>query len=61
MVVEREIYTDKEAAAFLRMSTITLWRERKARKISYRRCGGKLIYTREDLLSYLDRMKQPAA
>lgn len=56
----RYVYTDREAAEFLRMSQIKLWRERKAGKISFRRLGGQLAYTRHDLEAYLDRCLQPA-
>lgn len=54
------VYTDREAAKFLRMSQIKLWRERKAGRISFRRLGGQLAYTRNDLEAYLDRCLQPA-
>lgn len=54
------VLTDREAAQFLRMSQIKLWRERKAGKISFRRLGGQLAYTRDDLLTYLDRHLQSA-
>ena len=55
---DSEILTDKEAAEFLRMSQVTLWRERKAGLISFRRCSGKLGYTRKDLMDYLERAKR---
>ncbi len=41
-----ELFTDKEAARVLRMSQVTLWRERKEGKITFRRYAGKLFYTR---------------
>lgn len=49
------VFTDREAADFLRMSQVKLWRERKAGRISFRRLGGQLAYTRDDLEAYLDR------
>lgn len=60
VIAEREIYTDKEAANFLRVSQVTLWRERKKGKISFRRAASKIIYTRADLESYLDKNKREA-
>jgi len=54
----REIFTDKEASAYLRCSQVTLWRERKAGKISFRRIASKIFYTREDLESYIERAKR---
>jgi hypothetical protein len=56
----RQIFTDKEASAYLRISQITLWRLRKAGKICFHRAASKLIYTRGDLDSYLDSTKQKA-
>jgi len=55
---EKELYTDKEASEFLRISQVTLWRERKAGKISFRRLSSKIVYTREDLESYVERAKR---
>jgi hypothetical protein len=56
----REIFTDKEAAAYLRISQVTLWRERKAGRISFRRVASKIIYLTEDLEAYLERNKRDA-
>jgi hypothetical protein len=52
---EREIFTDKEASDYLRISQVTLWRERKAGKITFRRVSSKIVYLREDLEAYLNR------
>ena len=54
-IKEREIYTDKEASQYLRISQVTLWRERKAGKITFRRVASKIIYLKEDLEAYLSR------
>ncbi len=52
--IERQaIYTDREAAKYLRISQITLWRLRKAGKIRFRRAASKIIYTQADLEHYL--------
>lgn len=57
---EQEIYTDKEASQYLRVSQITLWRERKKGKISFRRVASKIVYLREDLENYLNQNKREA-
>ena len=56
----QEVFTEKEAAAFLRISAVTLWRERAKGKITFRRSASKLVYTREDLFDYLERNKREA-
>jgi len=56
----KEIFTSKEAGRFLNISTVTLWRERRAGKISFRRCASKVIFTREDIQEYLQRNKREA-
>ena len=57
---EQQIYTDKEASEYLRVSQVTLWRERKKGKISFRRVASKIIYLQEDLENYLNRNKREA-
>lgn len=57
---EKQIYTDKEASVYLRISQVTLWRERKKGKISFRRAASKIIYTQADLESYLESTKRNA-
>lgn len=59
MEKETKIYTEKEAARFLRISTVTLWRLRKAGKISFRRTP-KIIYTDCDLQTFLEVNKRIA-
>lgn len=56
----RQLYTDQEASAYLRISQITLWRLRKAGKISFHRMGSKIIYTSDDLENYLQSTKKEA-
>jgi hypothetical protein len=58
--MEKRIYTDKEASSFLRISQVTLWRERKAGKITFRRVASKIVYLQEDLENYLNRNKREA-
>ncbi|CAN5564151.1 hypothetical protein BH10ACI1_BH10ACI1_10850 [soil metagenome] len=60
MTGEKQIYTDKEASIFLRISQVTLWRERKAGRISFHRAASKIIYTSADLEEYLERTKRAA-
>lgn len=56
----RDIYTNKQACDLLDVSARTLWRERRARRISFRRVGGSIRYTATDLAEYLERCKQSA-
>ncbi len=57
---EKQIYTDKEASRYLRISQVTLWRERKKGKIDFRRVASKIVYLKEDLETYLNRNKREA-
>jgi predicted site-specific integrase-resolvase len=57
---EKQIYTDKEASNYLRISQVTLWRERKKGKIDFRRVASKIVYLKEDLETYLNRNKREA-
>lgn len=57
---EKQIYTDKEASDYLRISQVTLWRLRKTGKISFRRAASKIIYTQADLNNYLQITKREA-
>ncbi len=59
-IKRRQNFTDKEASDFLRISQVTLWRLRKAGKISFRRAASKIIYTQADLESYLESTKRNA-
>lgn len=59
--MEKEIYTDKEASQFLRLSQVSLWRLRKEGKITFRRVASKIVYLREDLDAYLERNKRQAS
>lgn len=49
------LFNDTEAAEYLRMSKVTLWRERSSGRLGFRRCAGRLVYTQRDLEEYLDR------
>ena len=56
----RKVFTTSEAASFLRISPITLWRERKKGKITFRRVASKIVYLQEDLENYLNQNKREA-
>ena len=60
VVTTRALYTEREACDYLRVSSVTLWRERKRGKISFRRVASKIIYLQEDLENYLNRNKREA-
>ena len=55
-----KLYTDREACEYLHTAPVTLWRERKHKRISFRRLGGKIFYASEDLAEFLERNKQSA-
>lgn len=57
----RRLFTNREAAEYLHMSEVSLWRERVAGRLTYRRCAGKLLYALEDLDMYLETVKNVAA
>lgn len=57
----RKLYTDREACSYLRCSSVTLWRERKAGHISYIRVGGKILYDQQSLDEYTARNRCQAA
>ncbi len=50
-----ELLTDKEAASFLRLSPLTLWRLRKRGELPFVRLATKLLYRRSDLLAFIER------
>ena len=58
--LNQKIFTDREAAEYLRIGQTTLWRERKKGKISFRRAASKIIYTQTDLDNYLQSTKREA-
>lgn len=57
----QEIYSINEAAKYLRISRVTLYRIRESGKISFRRIGaGRIVFTQNDLKEYLKRQKTNA-
>ena len=57
---EIQLFTEAEAAKILRLSSVSLWRRRRDRKISYRRDQGRILYAKEDLEEYINRNRQLA-
>ena len=57
---EKTLFTDKEASEFLRISQVTLWRERRRGRITFRRVASKIVYLRKDLDEYLNSNVRPA-
>jgi excisionase family DNA binding protein len=47
------MYTVKEVAKFLKISTVTLYRLTEARKINFKKVGGQLRFTKKDIADYL--------
>lgn len=44
---QKRIFTNKEASDFLRVSEVTLWRERKKGNITFRRVASKIVYLKK--------------
>lgn len=47
------MYTIKEVAKFLKISTVTLYRLTESRKINFKKVGGQLRFTKKDIADYL--------
>lgn len=58
--IQPEVLTSKEVCELLKISAVTLWRERRAGRITYRRVSSKIIFLRSDVIAYLDQNIQPA-
>jgi excisionase family DNA binding protein len=54
------LYTIKDAAKELGISPISVRRKTKLGEIPYRRMGGLIRYTPQDLQDYIDRSAVPA-
>lgn len=52
------LLTQKEAASYLRISLVSLWRLRRSRELPYKRALSKVLYRRADLDAYLDRFNR---
>lgn len=60
MTETSELLTDKEAAQFLRLSPLTLWRLRKRGELPFVRLATKLLYRRTDLIAFIERNQRNA-
>ena len=60
MTETSDLLTDKEAAQFLRLSTLTLWRLRKRGELPFVRIATKLLYKKSDLIALIERNQQNA-
>jgi hypothetical protein len=56
---QQEVFTEKEAQEFLRMSEFTLYQLRKRQRIAFHRLDRKILYRRQDLENFLDSIRQP--
>jgi excisionase family DNA binding protein len=52
--------TKKEAARILGIGTITLDRHRRKGNITYRKIGARVIFTQDDIDTFLERCRIPA-
>lgn len=55
-----DLLTEKEAASFLRLSSLTLWRLRKKGKLPFVRITSKNLYRRSDLIAFIERGQRNA-
>lgn len=53
-----EFMTNKEAADYLRTSTLTLWRLRRGGAIPFYRIAGKVLYRRSDLDTFSEQCRR---
>lgn len=59
-IVKQELFTEQEASAYLRISKVSLWRERKAGRIAFHRISGRIVYSSQQLNEFLERNKREA-
>jgi len=55
--MSNEIFTKKEAAAYLKVSIPTIDRWMKKRIIPYSKIGGKVLFQKKDLINLLENKK----
>jgi DNA binding domain, excisionase family len=53
-----EFMTNKEAADYLRTSTLTLWRLRRGGAIPFYRIASKILYRRSDLDTFSEQYRR---
>lgn len=60
MTETSDLLTDKEAAKFLRLSTMTLWRLRKRGELPFVQLATKLLYRKADLIAFIEHNQRNA-
>lgn len=55
-----EVFSKKQAAAFLKVSVETVNRNLKSGKLPYRKIGKRVVFTESDLAAFLDACAVPA-
>ncbi len=55
-----QLFTDEEAAEYLKVSRMSLWRLRKAGELSFVRVTSRIMYRRSDLENFIQRHSQTA-
>lgn len=55
MAETNDLLTNAEAAKFLRLSRLTLWRLRKRGELPFVRLATKLLFRRADLIAFIER------
>jgi hypothetical protein len=60
MINHNNVFTSSEVARILRISAVTLWRERKAGRIGFHRIASKIVFTQQDLDDYLATRRVPS-
>lgn len=53
--IDYELLTEREAAKFLRLAPISLWRLRRKGELPHVRLASKLLYRRADLIAFIER------
>ena len=53
-----EFYAQKEAAAIIRCSEISVWRLRKSGRLAFHRILGKVLFRRSDLEAFLSKQRR---
>lgn len=57
---QNRILTPSEVCEILKISSVTLWRERKAGRITFRRVASKVVFLQQDIDEYVERNTQHA-
>ena len=53
-----EFITQREAAAIMRCSEVSVWRLRKTGRLAFHRILGKVLFRRSDLEAFLSRQRR---